>query len=264
MVDLSGKVALVTGAARGMGAEIARRMVKAGAKVVLGDVLDEDGRQVAAEIGDGALYVHLDVRDDADWKAAVSAAVDQFGKLDILVNNAGIVHFGATEDIERADAERVLAVNVLGPILGAKHAVSALRHDRNGVIINMSSIDGLWAGNGRIAYTASKWAVRGLTKSLTYEYGPEGIRAVSIHPGIINTALGNPLRLDQSELADSNRRYPLQRMGEPGDVADVVVFVASDAAAFVSGAEIAVDGGWSAGQPEPALPGGAAYVKPQR
>lgn len=260
MARLSGKVAIVSGGAQGMGAEIARLFAAESARVVLGDILDEKGREVAAAIGDNALYVHLDVRDEGQWQAAVSAATERFGKLDILVNNAGVVHFGATEELEKQDAERVLAVNVLGPLLGVKHAVPALKRNGGGVIVNISSVDGLWGGNGRVAYTASKWAVRGLTKSLAYEYGPLGIRTVSIHPGSINTAMGNPLGLGAAELEGSVRRFPLQRMGQPDDVAKVVLFAASDDAGYVSGAEIAVDGGWTAGHFEPALPGGPAYL----
>jgi 3alpha(or 20beta)-hydroxysteroid dehydrogenase len=255
MARLSGKVAIISGAAQGMGAATARLFAAEGAKVVLGDVLEDKGRAVAAEIGDAALFVKLDVRSEEDWQAIVAAATQRFGKLDILVNNAAITHFSSAEEMVKADAERVLAINVIGTMMGVKHAVPALKANGGGVIANISSVDGMRGCNGLTAYTASKWAVRGITKSYAYEFGPAGIRVVSIHPGGVNTEMGNP----GNEAIDavnvrSFRRVPLQRIGEPEEIARVTLFVCSDDASYLSGAEIAVDGGWTAGHYEPMLP----------
>jgi len=255
MARLAGKVAIISGAAQGMGAATARLFVAEGAKVVLGDILTEKGEALAAELGEAALFAKLDVRSEEDWQAIVAAATSRFGKLDILVNNAAIALFGAAEELRKEDAERVLAINVIGTMMGVKHAVPALKANGQGVIVNISSVDGLRGCNGLTAYTASKWAIRGITKSYAYEFGPCGIRVVSVHPGGVNTEMGNP----SGEAADvvsarSFRRVPLQRIGEPEEIARVTLFVASDDASYLSGAEIAVDGGWTAGIYEPVLP----------
>lgn len=245
-----------------MGAAAARLFAAEGAKVVLGDILEDKGRALAAEIGEAALFHKLDVRSEEDWQAIVAAAVQHFGKLDVLVNNAAIVHFGAAEDLRKEDAERVLAINVIGTMMGVKHAVPALKANGKGVIVNISSVDGLRGCNGLTAYTASKWAVRGITKSYAYEFGPFGIRVVSVHPGGVNTEMGNPGN-EATEVVNARSfgGVPLQRIGEPEEIARVVLFVASDDASYLSGAEIAVDGGWTAGHYEPQLPNCAAGAK---
>ncbi|AHE53302.1 3-alpha-hydroxysteroid dehydrogenase [Sphingomonas sanxanigenens DSM 19645 = NX02] len=239
-----------------MGAATARLFASEGAKVVLGDVLEEKGRVVAAEIGDAASFQKLDVREEADWAAIVAHAGERFGKLDILVNNAAVTHFGAAEELRKADVERVLGINLIGTMMGVKHAVPALKANGKGVIVNISSVDGLRGCNGLVAYTASKWAVRGISKSYAYEFGPFGIRVVSIHPGGVNTEMGNPAG-EAAEAVNARhfRRVPLQRIGEPEEIARATLFVCSDEASYISGAEIAVDGGWTAGHYEPALPG---------
>lgn len=262
MDRLAGKVAIISGAAQGMGAATARLFAAEGAKVVLGDILDDKGRALAEEIGEAALFQRLDVRSEEDWQAIVQAAVERFGKLDILINNAAVVHFGAAEDLRKEDAERVLAINVIGTMMGVKHAVPALKANGKGVIVNISSVDGLRGCNGLTAYTASKWAVRGITKSYAYEYGPFGIRVVSVHPGGVNTEMGNPGNEATDVVnARSFLRVPLQRIGEAEEIARVTLFVASDDASYVSGAEIAVDGGWTSGLYEPQLPNCAPGVK---
>lgn len=261
MARLAGKVAIISGAAQGMGAATARLFAAEGAKVVLGDIVEDQGRAVAAEIGDAALFCRLDVRNEEDWIATVKAAVDRFGKLDILVNNAAVTHFGAAEELRKEDAERVLGINVIGTMMGVKHAVPALEANGRGVIVNISSVDGLRGCNGLIAYTASKWAVRGMTKALAYEFGPRGIRVVSIHPGGVNTLMGNPAGETGEALDRHYRRVPLQRIGEPEEIARTTLFVCSDEASYISGAEIAVDGGWTAGHYEPALPGAPAHLR---
>lgn len=257
MARLAGKVAIISGAAQGMGAATARLFAAEGAKVVLGDVLEEKGRAVAAEIGaDKAIFRRLDVREENQWAAIVGAATETFGKLDILVNNAAVTHFGAAEELRKEDLERVLGINLIGTMMGVKHAVPALKANNGGVIVNISSVDGLRGCNGLVAYTASKWAVRGVSKSYAYEFGPFGIRVVSIHPGGVNTEMGNPAGQSVEEInARSFRRVPLQRIGEPEEIARATLFVCSDEASYISGAEIAVDGGWTAGHYEPALPG---------
>ena len=254
MGQLSGKVALISGAAQGMGAATARLFAAEGAKVVLGDILVDKGEAVASEIGDAALFQKLDVTSEEDWQAAVAAAVSRFGKLDVLVNNAAMLHFSGADTLRKEDAERVLGVNVIGTMMGVKHAVPALKANGGGVIVNISSVDGLRGCNGLTAYTASKWAVRGITKSYAYEFGPAGIRVVSIHPGGVNTQMANPDGADAEVLNRGFTHVPLQRIGEPEEIARVTLFVASDGASYLSGAEIAVDGGWTAGYYEPSLP----------
>lgn len=255
MGRLAGKVAIISGGAQGMGAATARLFAAEGAKVVLGDILDDKGQALADEIGEAAVFQRLDVRSEEDWQAIVKAAVDRFGKLDILINNAAVVHFTAAEELRKEDAERVLAINVIGTMMGVKHAVPALKANGKGVIVNISSVDGLRGCNGLTAYTASKWAVRGITKSYAYEYGPFGIRVVSVHPGGVNTEMGNPGK-EATDVVNQRSflRVPLQRIGEAEEIARVTLFVASDDASYVSGAEIAVDGGWTSGLYEPQLP----------
>lgn len=255
MGRLDGKVAVITGAAQGMGAATARLFAAEGAKVVLGDVLTEAGTAVAAAIGDAAVFCRLDVRDESDWAAVAATAQDRFGGIDVLVNNAGVMHWAAIEDLSVTDTERLLGINVIGALLGAKTVVPAMKRAGKGVIVNISSLDGLRGVNGLAAYTASKWAVRGLTKSLALELGPSGIRVCSVHPGGVDTPMGNPLGHSGAQLQANYTGVPLQRIGEPEEIARVTAFVASDEASYLSGAEIAVDGGWSAGIYYPGLPG---------
>lgn len=260
MARLDGKVAIISGAAQGMGAATARLFAEAGAKVVLGDIAEEQGRALAGEIGEAAIFQRLDVREEGDWESIVALATKHFGKLDLLVNNAAITHFGAAEELRKEDAERVLGINVIGTMMGIKHAAPMIKANGGGVIVNISSVDGLRGCNGLLAYTASKWAVRGMTKALAYEFGPSGIRVVSIHPGGVNTAMGNPAGETGEALNRHYRRVPLQRIGEPEEIARTTLFVCSDEASYISGAEIAVDGGWTAGHYEPALPGAPAHL----
>ena len=258
MGRLEGKVAIVTGGAQGMGAATARLFAAEGARVVIGDVVEDKGQAVAAALGGKARFQRLDVRSEEDWADAVAAATDAFGTVDILVNNAAVVHFSAIEALKADEARRVLDINVLGVMLGARHVAPVMMKAGRGAIVNISSVDGLRGCNGLVVYTASKWAVRGLTKSLAMELGPHGIRVCSIHPGGVNTQMGNPAGLSGEALKRGYERVPLQRIGEPEEIARASLFVASDEASYITGAELAVDGGWSAGYYQPLLPGAPA------
>ena len=247
---LENKVAFISGGARGMGAAEAKIFAAEGAKVVLGDVLDEEGRQTEAainEVGGECLFVHLDVTDEGSWGQAVAETVSRFGKLDILVNNAGITGgIGHLEDTTSEDWDRVMDINAKGVFLGTKAAIPEMRKAGGGSIINISSVYGLVGSGGSTAYHASKGAVRLLTKSTAIQYAGDGIRANSVHPGIIETAM------TEATLADPERSQrwmtgtPLGRRGVPEDVAYGVLFLASDESSFMTGSELVIDGGWTA------------------
>ena len=255
MARLQGKVAVITGGARGMGAETAKLFAAEGASVVITDILTQEGEALAAQIGDKALFVRHDVRNEDEWQAVAAQAQARFGRIDVLVNNAAIVHFSAIETLVKEDIERVLGINVVGTLLGIKTIGPVLKQQGKGAIINISSIDGLRGCNGLSAYTASKWAVRGLTKSAALEYGPHGVRVNSIHPGGVDTVMGNPLGRSVEEMSSDYTGVPLQRIGKPEEIAKASLFLASDEASYVAGAELSVDGGWCAGYYQPALPG---------
>jgi len=255
MGRLSGKVAIITGAARGMGEATARLFAAEGAKVALGDVMTKEGEAVAKDIGKAAFFQKLDVTDDTNWASFVDAVKDRFGTVDALINNAGVVHFTSIEDFTPADADMVLGVNTVGPMLGAKHVAPIMKKAGKGSIVNISSVDGLRGCNGLTLYTASKWALRGLTKSLAFELGTSGIRVNSVHPGGVNTPMGNPGNSPAEALGPVFSRVPLQRIGEPNEIANASLFLASDEASYITGAELAVDGGWGAGYYQPVLPG---------
>lgn len=258
MTSLQGKVAIVTGGSQGMGAATARIFVERGAKVVIGDILVEKGEALAKELGDAAIFRKLDVRNEDDWAAAAKAAVDTFGKLDTLVNNAAVVHYTAIEQVSAEDIDRVLSINIKGVILGVKHCAPHLIASGKASVVNISSVDGLRGCNGLTVYTASKWAVRGLSKSLAWELGPRGVRVNTVHPGGVNTEMGNPQGKADGRENEGMERMPLLRIAEPEEIARVTAFVVSDDASYVTGAEYAVDGGWSSGYFQPVLPGAPA------
>ncbi|GAB7146225.1 glucose 1-dehydrogenase [Mycobacterium riyadhense] len=233
---VAGKVALVSGGARGMGAEHARLLVEEGAQVVIGDILDEEGKALADEIGDAARYVHLDVTQPDQWDAAVATATGEFGKLDVLVNNAGIVALGQLKNFDLAKWQKVIDVNLTGTFLGMRAAVDSMTEAGSGSIINVSSIEGLRGAPGVHPYVASKWAVRGLTKSAALELAPLNIRVNSIHPGFIRTPM-------TANFPDDMVTIPLGRPGEAREVSTFVVFLASDDASYATGSEFVMDGG---------------------
>jgi 3alpha(or 20beta)-hydroxysteroid dehydrogenase len=243
MGRLDGKVAIVTGAARGQGATEARLFASEGARVVLADVLDDEGEAVAAEIGDAATYRHLDVTDEAQWGAAVARAEELFGPVGVLVNNAGILHFQVVHKIEADDFDRVMRVNVGGVFHGMKAVTPSMTRAGGGAIVNISSTAGLQGQPFLGAYVASKWAGRGLTKSAAIDLGPKGIRVNSVHPGGIDTPMIGGLDTE----APFYKRLPIPRIGAPSEAAAAVLFLASDEASYITGAELAVDGGATCG-----------------
>jgi 3alpha(or 20beta)-hydroxysteroid dehydrogenase len=240
MGRLDGKVALITGAASGMGAAEARRFVEEGARVLLTDVAEEEGRSLAAELGTEARFEPLDVRDADAWQAAVAAAESTLGAVTVLVNNAGIVAFGGVLDTDEALFRRLLDVNTVGVFLGMRAVVPSMRKT-GGSIVNISSIAGMVGNSRSVGYTASKWAVRGMTKAAAIELAPLGIRVNSVHPGVIRTPMS---------VGAGDRRSavpPLGHVGEPEDVANLVVYLASDESRFTTGAEHVIDGASTAG-----------------
>ena len=243
MGRLDGKVAIITGAARGQGAAEARMFAAEGARVLLADILDADGEAVAAEIGDAAAYTRLDVTDEAQWQAAVALAERRFGPVTVLVNNAGILHFQVLHKTELSDFEIVMRVNVEGVFLGMKSVVPSMTRAGGGSIVNISSTAGLVGLPYFGAYVASKWAVRGLTKTAAIDLGHKGIRVNSVHPGGIDT----PMVAGTTADAPFYKRLPVPRMGSPDEAARAVLFLASDEASYIAGAELAVDGGATCG-----------------
>jgi 3alpha(or 20beta)-hydroxysteroid dehydrogenase len=247
MSNLNGKVALITGAARGQGAAEARLFAQRGAKVMLCDILDSEGQAVATEIGANAAYLHLDVTSEASWQAAVKAAVSKFGKLNVLVNNAGIVKVTDLADCPLDEYMQIIQVNQVGVFLGMKTVVPAMKQAGGGSIVNISSIDGLIGMTGGTAYCASKFAVRGMTKVAALELGKDGIRVNSIHPGGILTPMITGAGLDAETAGEIFGRVPLQRIGQPEEIATLAAYLASDDASYSTGSEFIADGGLTAG-----------------
>ncbi len=250
MPRLEGKVALISGGARGQGAVEARMFAAEGASVVIGDILDDQGRQTEAELqelGYQVTYVRLDVTSESDWAAAVQTAVDTYGKLDILLNNAGILIRKNIEDTTEDDWDRIFAVNSKGVFLGTKAALPAMRENGGGSIINISSTAGLVGSpNGSASYTATKGAVRLFTKSTAIQHAAEGIRCNSIHPGPIETDMIADTLNDPANLELRMQRLPLGRVGKPSEIAYGAIYLASDESSFVTGAELVIDGGTTA------------------
>jgi len=245
MGRLDGKVALITGAARGQGAAEARLFAAEGADVVLTDILDAEGQETAAACG-GA-YLHHDVTSEAEWQRAVDEALRLHGRIDVLVNNAGIWHSAGLLETTPNDYRRVIEVNQIGVFLGMRAVAKPMMAQRSGSIVNISSVAGLRGGTAGFAYHASKFAVRGMTKCAARELGPYGIRVNSIHPGLIETAMLHQLPgVDAGRLDAYLRTVPLGRVADPIEVARLALFLASDESSYATGAEFIVDGGLTA------------------
>ena len=247
---LEGKVAIISGGARGQGAAEAKMFAREGAKVVFGDILDDDGKRVEAEIaetGGDAVYVTLDVTDENSWRDAVETAVARFGKVDILVNNAGIAIWSSGDDATVEDWDRVMDVNAKGVFLGTRAVVPEMRKVGSGSIINISSISGM-VGQEAIhpGYNASKGAVRILTKSTAIQYASAGIRCNSVHPGPVMTAMTEHGWSDPDRRKVTEQRTPLGRYADPDEIAYGVLFLASDESSFMTGSEMVIDGGVTA------------------
>ena len=253
---LKGKVAIVTGAAQGMGAITARLFADEGAAVVLTDIQAGLGAARAQEIGSQAVFVEADVRHEADWSNAIDVAVRRFGGVDILINNAGIWRVAAIQDLRKSELLEIFEVNLIGVVLGMQAVLPAMRARGGGSIVNISSLAGLQGMNGSAAYCASKWAVRGVTKVAALEFGLHRIRVNSIHPGGVDTPMSNPTGVPRSAMNVYMQQVPLQRVAGPEEIARASMFLASDEASYVNGAELAVDGGWFAGDFEDLNPGG--------
>ena len=247
---LEGKAAFISGGARGMGEVEAKLFAKEGAKVAIGDVLDDEGRKVEAEInetGGECIFLHLDVTSESAWQDAIAATVARFGKLDVIVNNAGVSAISMVEETTEEDWDRVMDVNAKGVFLGTKFAIPEMRKAGGGSIINISSQLGM-VGTDRSSpqYQASKGAVRLLTKATAIQYAKEDIRANSVHPGPVLTPMTAARRANPEDREAMLSRIPLGRYGESEDIAYGVLYLASDESSFVTGSELVIDGGWTA------------------
>ena len=247
MGELDGKVAIISGAARGQGAAAAKLFVAQGARVVIGDVLDDVGKELADSLGSAAVYRHLDVSSEDDWANVVNETVEAWGGIDILVNNAGILRFAALPDMPLEDYLRIVNVNQVGTFLGMRAVSKPMMAAGKGSIVNISSVEGLAGMPYLTAYTSTKFAIRGMTKVAALELGPKGIRVNSVHPGMIETDMVKDAAGGHDvDLSPAAKRIALRRMGQSEDIAEVVLFLASDRSSYVTGAELAADGGATA------------------
>jgi 3alpha(or 20beta)-hydroxysteroid dehydrogenase len=253
---LSGRVAIVTGGARGQGAAAVRQFVAEGARVVIADVLEGEGAALARELGTATLYQRLDVADEQSWHALVERATKEWGRIDVLLNNAGILLVARLVDVRKPDFQKILDVNLLGPWLGIKIVAPVMQRQRKGSIINVCSTAALWGMTGTGAYLTSKWGLRGLTKTAAMELGLYGVRVNAIFPGGVNTPMANVANKPSAELKKDYLDQPIQRIGEPEEIARVSLFLACDDSSYLCGAEIAVDGGMTLGRYLDYLPGG--------
>ena len=259
MGRLDGKVAFVSGGARGLGRAMVEEFLEEGARVVLGDVLVEDARSAAEALGACCKAVELDVTSEAGWAAAVQATTEAFGGLDVLVNNAGTAEGAAFADTTLESYRRVTEVNQTGVFLGMRAAVEPMSARGGGSIINVSSIDGMVGSPGIISYIASKWAVRGMTKAVAMELAHLGIRVNSIHPGHVHTLLASQPGEDRAPIEamierHTRRHAPMRRTGTPREIAKLAAFLASDDSSYSTGSEFVADGGFIAGYPSPGAP----------
>jgi 3alpha(or 20beta)-hydroxysteroid dehydrogenase len=243
------KVALVTGAAGGIGEAVSRLLASRGARVMMTDIRDDRGAQIAADVGDAARFVTLDVSSEEAWTGAVARTVESFGRLDILVNNAGVFETGLLENTTRASFDRMIAVNQMGCFLGMKTAAAAMRSVGGGAIVNVASAAGLLGNPGLFAYTATKWAIRGMTKTAAAELGRDGIRVNAVLPGSVDTDMV------RSQAAEGREAFfqslPVPRQGNVDDIAEMVCFLASEQSAYCTGGDFVVDGGLTASRSNP-------------
>ncbi|MCW1383804.1 glucose 1-dehydrogenase [Novosphingobium sp. KCTC 2891] len=245
MNRLQGKVAIITGAARGQGEATARLFAQEGATVIMTDVLAE-GEDVAANIGSAARFVTMDVRDEDAWTRLVAQVEAEHGRIDALVNNAAVVEAAPMEELTLASFERMLGINLIGTWLGTRAVAPIMRRQGRGAIVNVSSTSGLRGNANMTTYDASKWGVRGMSKAMAMELAPHNVRVNTVHPGAIDTPMLNPSQRETSEIA-AELGLPMARVGQPLEVANASLFLVSDDASYVSGAELAVDGAWTAG-----------------
>lgn len=256
MSRLQSRVAIISGGARGMGAATARLFSAEGARVVIADVLEAEGQALAEELGSGnAMFIKLDVRHIAQWQDLLAQSIKNFGPIDVLVNNAGVLQFSTIMQTTAEDFERVISINLAGTFNGLKVIGEHLLERGRGSVINVSSVDGMKGANGLGAYCASKWGIRGLTKVAAMEFGHRGVRVNSVHPGGVDTAMGNPYAETKDAVNARYTQVPLQRVGEPEEIARTSLFLASDESSYLCGAEIVVDGGMSSGIYYPGFPG---------
>ncbi|EEI23072.1 oxidoreductase, short chain dehydrogenase/reductase family protein, partial [Lentilactobacillus hilgardii DSM 20176 = ATCC 8290] len=243
MGKLDNKVAIITGASQGMGASHAKLFTKEGAKVVITDINEEKGNQLAKELGNGSIFIKQDVSSEDDWKNVIKTTLDTFGKLDILVNNAGISFNKSLEDITTDDYMKIFKINQLSVFLGTKYAAEAMKKNGSGSIVNISSMNGLVGG--AVGYTDTKFAVRGFTKAAALQLAHSGIRVNSVHPGVISTPM---IHQGDSEavIKEFAKAIPLQRVAEPEEVSKMVLFLASDDSSYSTGSEFVIDGGLTA------------------
>lgn len=242
MGRVAGKIALISGGARGMGAAHARALVDEGANVVIGDLLDDAGEALAAELGPNAIYVHLDVTDKQQWVDAVAATKTAFGPVSVLINNAGIANGNLLTDFELSEWQRILDINLTGTFLGCQAVAQTMIENKAGSIINISSVEGYRGSPGLHGYTATKFAVRGLTKSIALELAPHGVRVNSVHPGLIRTDM-------TAGIPEDFLQIPLRRAADPAEVSALVLYLASDESSYSTAAEFLIDGGLIAGIP---------------
>jgi 3alpha(or 20beta)-hydroxysteroid dehydrogenase len=263
MGRVEGKIAIVTGAARGTGEATARLLAREGARVVVADVLEEPGRLVAKELGAAGVFERLDVGSEEDWRRVVEATAAREGRIDVLVNNAAVLHMAAIEDTALADYERIVRVNQIGTFLGIRAVAPVMKRAGRGSIVNVASIDGMSAKNGIVAYAASKWAVRGMTRVAALELGLHGIRVNAVCPEAGNAAMMRPYvppeidvelaaSFQQRVLATQRKRSLTEKIG---DVANMILFLASDESASCTGTDFLVDGGNLAGTRIKGTPG---------
>lgn len=256
--SIDGRTAIVTGGARGIGAAVTRTLLAMGAKVIIADILEEQGTALAAELGPNTRFKRLDVTNEKSWADLIAFASTWQPSIDILVNAAGVAITHAIEDFPLDDFQKVLNINLIGPFLGMKAVAPLMREQGRGSIVNVASIDGAQGANSMAAYASSKWGLRGLSKVAAMELGLCGIRVNTICPGPVNTPMLNPHQKDLSEIEPNHphmARMPLRRIGDPMEMARACAFLVSDASSFITGTDVTVDGGTSIGMYYPSRPG---------